>query len=714
MPATARRSARRPARRADAPSTLDRVEAIARNLWWTWHLPAKRLIESLDPALYHAANNNPIATIRRLSPTRRDFLNSDAAFADRVASVERDWHHYMTARSWFDRTAKGAEKKAKIAYFCMEFAVQECLPLYAGGLGVLAGDHLKSASDLGVPLVAVGILWRKGYYRQEITADGSTRVLYPASDFDELPVHDTGVTFRVTLGKHTPLVKIWRMDVGRVPVYLMDTDLPENPPKVRRFTHHLYAGGDPEYRIQQEMLLGVGGLAALDAMGVEPTVLHLNEGHAAFCGMERVRRLREKNYSIERAIKAVRASTVFTTHTPVPEGNDRFDAKAVWPYIGPIAEAAGLDRERALGWGREDPTDKKEQFCMTVLALKLAEHCNGVAELHGDTARKMWLRTYGASDPKRVPIGHVTNGVHPPTWISDDAHDFYAKHLKPRWVGAGPDADPWANAEKIPAEELWHLRNRLRRRLIGFLRERIREQVLYHEGGDAQLASYYDELRDDALTIGFARRFATYKRAPLMFSQPNKLAELLGDPARPVQILFAGKAHPMDDAGKAFVQKVWQMSRRPEFRGKIFLLQNYDMEIGRMLTQGCDLWLNNPVRPMEASGTSGMKCPLNAGLNCSILDGWWPEGYDGKNGFSLGGEQFKDRAKQDRHDAARIYEVLGGEVIPEFYRRGRDGVPRAWCKRVARAMRTQCAQFSTHRMVAEYLEGYYLPAHASR
>lgn len=695
------------------PSTLDRVDALARDLWWTWNTGAKRLMESLDPALYRATSNNAIKTINRLDDTRRTVLNEDAAFARRVAGIEKDRSEYLKAKTWFQRTATAKQKKMTVAYFCMEYGLQESLPLYAGGLGVLAGDHLKSASDLGIPVVAIGVLWRKGYYRQEILPDGATRVLYPPADWNDMPFVDTGKSFKMEIGSSTVKVKIWKIQVGRIPLYLLDTDIPENTPKNRELTHYLYAGGDPAYRVRQEMLLGVGGLKALDTLDIAPTVTHLNEGHAAFAGLERIRRAVKSGKSYEDALASVRSSSVFTTHTPVPEGNDRFDAKLVMPYIKKMAAEIGLSRDETLALGREVPSDKAEPFCMTVLALKTAEHCNGVAKLHGETARKMWLRTYDATTPSQVPIGHVTNGVHPQTWISDDAQAFYDRHLKPKWVGADPDTNWWKNASKIPAADLWAFRQSLRRRLVAFLRERMREQLIYHEGGDRGLNELYDALDENALTIGFARRFALYKRAPLMFRNPKRLAELIGSADRPVQFIFSGKAHPMDTAGQEFVQKVWQMSQKPAFKGRIFLLQNYDLEIGRMLTQGCDLWLNNPIRPMEASGTSGMKGPLNAGLNCSILDGWWPEGYKPNNGWKLGnGEQFTSRAKQDRFDAEQIYEVLAKQVVPEFYDRNRAGVPTKWVKRVQNAMASQCAAFSSHRMLAEYLEGYYFPAHA--
>ncbi|MEM9063879.1 MAG: alpha-glucan family phosphorylase [Planctomycetota bacterium] len=707
--------ARRSSRATKPTDPLARVDTLARNMWWTWNTSAKRLMESLDPALYHATNNNPIKTLRRLEPYRRAALAEDPAFDKRVASVEKDFASYLKTKTWFQRTASARDKRMTIAYFCMEYGLQESLPLYAGGLGVLAGDHLKSASDLGIPLVAIGVLWKKGYYRQEILPDGGVRVLYPEAVWDDMPFEDTGVVFKFPCGRKDLHVKIWKLDVGRTPLYLLDTDLKKNTPKDRELTHYLYAGGDPEYRVRQELLLGVGGLYALDALGIEPTVTHLNEGHAAFAGIERVRRLvTEQGYEYEEAVDQVASTSVFTTHTPVPEGNDRFEPNLVMKYIKPMTDQIGLNRKRTLALGREDVHDNDETFCMTVLALKTSDHCNGVAELHGDTARKMWVKTYGVKDPGEVPIGHVTNGVHPQTWISDDAADFYDVHLKPKWSGAGPEDDWWKGAGSIPPADIWALRNRLRRKLVTTLRSRMKEQLLYHEGGDADVIELYDRLDENALTIGFARRFALYKRAPLIFTDLKRLESLLANDKRPVQIIFAGKAHPMDDAGHEFVSRVWNMSQDPRFRGRIFLLQNYDLEIGRILTQGCDVWLNNPVRPMEASGTSGMKCPLNAGLNCSILDGWWPEGYKDRNGFKLGdGEQFKSRARQDRFDAEQIYSVLEKQVVPEFYKRARNGLPMDWIKRVKWAMRDHCCAFSSHRMLAEYLEDYYSPANAN-
>ena len=608
-------SHRRAPRRAGAARAGDpfaRLEALARNLWWTWNPSAKRLFESLDPALWTATGQNPLKTIAGLNEVRREALRHDARFLGALSGVEAELRDYLRARTWFARTATPRQRRMRVAYYCMEYGLHECVPLYAGGLGILAADHLKSASDLGIPLTGVGVLWKFGYYRQEIDADADVRVLYPRTDPAEVPIVDTKKRFKVRIGRSEVAVKIWSLTIGRVTLYLLDTDLQENRPRDRALTHHLY-GGDNEYRIRQEILLGVGGLKALDVLGVAPTVHHLNEGHAAFAPLERVRRLVAGGSDLEGAIDEVRASSVFTTHTPVPEGNDRFDVRLFNRYMKSYGPDLGLKPAELLALGREDESDQEEPFCMTVLALKLAERSNGVAELHGETSRGMWMKTFGASKPSGVPIGHVTNGIHPETWIADEARPFYDRRLRPKWVGAGPDDDWWAKAPKAPAEELWELRQTLRKRMIASLRERMRGQMVYHLDEPDYVNSLFDTLDEDALTIGFARRFALYKRAPLIFRNPKRLAALLGDADRPVQLIFAGKAHPMDEKGHEYVRTVARFCRKAPFRGRVFIIQNYDTSIGRLLTQGCDVWLNNPVRPMEASGTSGMKPPLNGG-----------------------------------------------------------------------------------------------------
>ena len=566
-----------------------------------------------------------------------------------------------------------------------------------------------------MPLVAVGLLYRCGYYTQEFAVDGSTRVIYPQIDFADLPVSDTGKTISLLIGKRTVKARIWRQTVGRTAMYLLDTDVVGNHAQDRALTRHLY-GGDREYRIRQEMLLGIGGVMALEAVGVRATVFHMNEGHAAFAAMERVRRLLKAGKSMTDAVKIVRATSVFTTHTPVPAGNDRFDPKLTLKYIGRYANELGITPQDLLASGRENERDRKEPFCMTVLALKLAHHCNGVAALHGEVSRKMWVKVYGLDEDESdsVPIGHITNGVHSETWLAPEMRPLYDKYLKPRWTGAGPEHDPWKNASKIPDAELWAARRMLRSRLIGFVRQRLADQIARAHGPIEMLAAAHETFDPDALTIGFARRFATYKRAPLIFHDAKRLARILGHEKRPVQIVFAGKAHPADAGGQAFAQEIYCHAYEQRFLGRVVILEDYDMHVGRMLTSGVDVWLNNPLRPQEASGTSGMKPPLHGGLNLSILDGWWPEAYNAKNGWAIGGKQFAKQKQQDAHDAESMYTLLERQVVPAFYTCDKNGVPKKWVAMMKESMRSVCRQFGTGRMVAEYVEKYYLPAHLGK
>lgn len=699
--------------RSAAPTLFARTERLARNLLWSWDSETQRLFASLDPALWEATLHNPIQTLGRLTPERRAAVEGDPGYAQRLAQSEQRAAEYLKSSTWFERARPTRGKRLLVAYFCSEFAVSECMQQYAGGLGVLAGDHLKSASDLGVPLVGVGLLYRRGYYRQQFSDDGATRVTYPEYRFDEFPVADTGKRVAVPLGRRDVVARIWVMQVGRTPLYLLDTDLRENKPADRAITAALY-GGDNETRIQQEIILGVGGVRALAALGLKPSVYHLNEGHAAFCALERLRALKAAGRAYERAFERVRASTVFTTHTPVPAGHDRFSTQLTMKYLGPLAAALGLSRDQFMRLGRENPRDPKAPLCMTALALRLSAQCNGVAALHGRTTRAMWKDIYGVARAEDVPIGHVTNGVHTRTWLAPEMEPLYTRYLKPRWLSAGPRDDCWKNADRIPDKELWAARQLLRRKLVHFARQRLAEQAIKRGAPAGEVAAAYAALRDDALTIGFARRFATYKRAPLIFSDLKRLSRILNSEQRPVQLLFAGKAHPRDLDGQRFAQLVVQHARASSFRGCVAVIEEYDMHVGRMLTSGCDVWLNNPIRPLEASGTSGMKPPLHGGVNFSILDGWWPEAFEGANGWAIGDErEWSDARARDKADANSIYATLERELVPEFFERGADGLPKAWIERMRASMRTVCAAFSSHRMLGDYVERYYVPANAS-
>ncbi|RJP40856.1 MAG: alpha-glucan family phosphorylase [Phycisphaerales bacterium] len=714
---------------SDIDALLRRALALARNLWWTWNGEAQQFFASLDAALWEATNHNPIQTIRRLSAERRAALTIDKTLDQRLAACERALRAYLRARPWFARTARGAQRQLRVAYFCAEYGLHECLPLYSGGLGILAGDHLKSASDLGVPLVGVGLMYRSGYYHQVIAPDGGTRVACADYDYADWPVTDTGKIIAIPFGRRTVKARVWRAEVGRVPLLLLDSDVAGNRPDDRHVTRHLY-GGDREYRLRQELLLGVGGVLALKALRIRPTVYHLNEGHAAFCTVQRLLQLRGRRMTLAAATEAIRRSTVFTTHTPVPAGHERFDPALVTRYFGAAAAKIGLKPSEFLGLGRTDPTDgaSSEPFCMTTLALRHSNHCNGVAELHGATSRRMWTAVYGVADPDEVPIGHVTNGIHSESWLADEARPFYAIHLKPRWAGADPGADFWTHVDAVPDEALWTLRNVLRRRLVAFVRERLIRNALeaaaaVGTGKSARARAHgtqdMDALRralcEDTLTIGFARRFAAYKRAPLLFSQPDRLAAMVRHLEHPVQFVFAGKAHPADVAGQKFLQAVHRFAHDPRFAGRIVLLPAYDYHVARVLVSGCDVWLNTPRRPMEASGTSGMKGPLHGGLNLSILDGWWPEAFNGRNGWAIGdATELPDASAQDRKDAESLYDVLEQEVIPTFYDRDAGGIPFGWTRMMREAMRTVCARFSAGRMVGDYIRRYYMPAHGGR
>jgi starch phosphorylase len=683
---------------------------VAHDLWWSWNEVAQRPFAALDPNLWEASNHDPLAVLRGVDEPIFAARCADADFRDLVKTARDALRSYHNTVPWFERQDLPGAKGLHIAYFCSEFAIHESLQQYSGGLGVLAGDHLKSASDLGLPFTAVGLLYQQGYYLQQLRADGSTRVIEPRWDPRNMPLEDTGVDIKVPIGTRKVVARLWTMKVGRIRAVLMDTDRKGNRPKDRRLTEGLYKG-EPELRMRQQVLLGVGGVLALKALGIKATVFHLNEGHAAFASVARLAALRRKGASLEEALQLIRRSTVFTTHTPVPAGHDRYDTSMVAEALEPCWREAGLARSAFLEMGSERPNDPKAPFCMTVLALRTAEHVNGVAALHGRVSREMWQQVYGVSDPALVPIGHVTNGIHARTWLASEAEAFWKRSIGLDLDHVERGVDPWAAAEKADAAEFWALRGALRARLVQFIRERLTRQAR-RRGEAPELVLRASEAFDpQALTIGFARRFATYKRAPLIFRDAKRLHRILSAEGRPVQLVFAGKAHPRDRDGQAYAAEVHRWARENGFEGRVALIEEYDMHVGRMLVSGCDVWLNNPLRPHEASGTSGMKPPMHGGINLSILDGWWPESHDGTNGWAIGdGSEGTDREKQDAIDAESLYGLLECEVVPEFYDRDTKGLPRRWIHRALRSVATVPGRFNTHRMVAEYLEKSYLPA----
>ncbi|HEY6838801.1 MAG TPA: alpha-glucan family phosphorylase, partial [Geobacteraceae bacterium] len=605
-----------------------------------------------------------------------------------------------------------------IAYFSMEFGLHESLPVYSGGLGILAGDHLKSASDLGLPLVGVGLLYRQGYFRQYLNIEGWQQEFYPENDFYNLPLRlerdaeGRPLTFDIDMAGRRVLVHIWRVQVGRIPLYLLDTNLEDNTPEDREITTRLY-GGDQDMRIRQEILLGIGGIRALRLLGIEPTVCHMNEGHAAFLALERVRILMEEHrLRFSEAREAVRAGNVFTTHTPVEAGIDHFPPDLLEKYLGRYYRGLGLSRDEFLGLGRQNPRYHHETFCMAVLALRLAIHSNGVSQLHGDVSRKMWRNLWPELPEEHLPLTSITNGVHIKTWLSGEMARLLVRYLGPRWLDDATDAGLWRRVARVPDAELWRTHKRGRERLVDYARKRLKEQLTQVGATAKEIAVASEVLDPDILTIGFARRFATYKRGTLLLRDLDRLARILNDAERPVQIIFAGKAHPADHQGKELIRQIVQLSHQERFRHRVVFIEDYDMGVARHLVQGVDVWLNTPRRPMEASGTSGMKVAFNGGLNMSILDGWWVEGYKGNNGWAIGrGEVYDDIEYQNEVEGRAIYDLLEKEIVPLFYDRGSDGIPRGWIACMKASLQSLCPVFSTDRMVQEYAEHFYIPAH---
>ena len=699
------------------PERLQALQKLAYNLWWCWNSDAVALFRRIDVELFEALDHSPVKLLGATPQSRFEQLLGDDGFLAHMDRVEAAFNHYMAAPTWFQETY-GTDAGVRIAYFSAEFGIHESVPVYSGGLGVLAGDHLKSASDLGVPLCGVSLMYREGYFRQYLNADGWQQERYPENDFFNLPLipetrpDGTPLTIGVQLPGREVFAKVWRIQVGRVPLYLIDCNIPQNRPEDRNITAQLY-GGDQNTRIQQEIVLGIGGLRALKALGREPTVCHMNEGHSAFCALERIRSLmEEQGLDYATAFEAVKAGTCFTTHTPVPAGNDAFPPHMIETYLGDYMRALKLDRSAFLGLGRQNPRDENEPFGMTVLAIKTSNTSNGVSKLHGQVSRKMWKNIWPGLPEVEVPISSITNGVHTQSWISPEIGQIYDRYLGVQWEERPTDFDIWKRVDHIPDGELWRTHERCRERLVAFARSRLRLQ-LKRRGATPSEVEFADEVLDpDALTIGFARRFATYKRGTLIFRHLDRLEKILNDKDRPVQFIFAGKAHPRDNGGKELIAQVVQMARKAEYRRRIVFLEDYDMNIARHMVHGVDVWLNNPRRPLEASGTSGMKVCCNGGINLSVLDGWWVEGYEGDNGWAIGsGEEYTDLTYQDEVESRSIYDLIEQEIAPAFYTRGGDGVPRAWLKRMKRSISTNVPVFNTNRMVQEYADRCYVPSY---
>ena len=702
------------------PARLQALEELAYNLRWSWDHETIGLFRRLDRDLWEEAGHNPVLMLGSISQDRLHDAAQDEAFLAHMDRVAADLREYVGRSSTWYQKAHGPSSRPLVAYFSMEFGLTECLPIYSGGLGILAGDHLKSASELGVPLVGVGLLYQKGYFRQYLTHEGWQQERYPVNDFSVLPIRphhgDDGQPTRIAidLAGRQVILRPWCLQVGRVTLVLLDANIPENPPDLQDVTDELY-GGDGDLRIKQEIVLGVGGIRALLALNLRPRIFHMNEGHCAFLGLERIRYLMgERHVSFQEALEIVAASGVFTTHTPVPAGIDVFSAEKMELYFGAFREIFGITREEFLDLGRVHPGKPDEGFNMAVLAIRTASVVNGVSRLHARVSRQLWRDVWPGVPDDEIPIAHVTNGVHPQSWISDDMRTLYDRYLGPRWAEEPGDTRVWNRGEQIPGEELWRTHERRRERLVAFARRRLREQLRSRGAGPTEIAEADDVLDPEALTVGFGRRFATYKRGTLLLSDAVRLERIVNAPGRPVQILFAGKAHPKDEPGKELIRQVVQLARRPEFRRRIVLLEDYDQVVARYMVEGVDVWLNTPRRPLEASGTSGMKAAFNGALNLSILDGWWDEAYTPNTGWAIGrGEEYADHGYQDRVEAGALCDLLENEVVPLFYRRGADGLPRGWIALMRSAMTALCPVFNTNRMVHQYVEGY-LRAEARR
>ena len=697
------------------PTRLGHFHELAYNLWWSWHPAAQKLYRDLDPELWERVEHNPVKLLRDLSPERLYAAASDptylAAYDQVIASLEA---HLNSHTSWFTQHYPQAQNEL-IAYFSAEFGLHESLPIYSGGLGILAGDHCKAASDLGIPLVGVGFLYPQGYFRQRIDVHGWQQAIYEKIHFSEVPARPAlnsegrQVMISVELPGRMVYARVWHIQVGRVTLYLLDTDVALNGHGDRELTARLY-GGDQETRIAQEFVLGIGGVRALRALGIDPTVWHVNEGHCAFLVLERIRELVAQGLSFAAAREAVAANTVFTTHTPVPAGNDNFPFELMERYFGHFWPQLGTDRETFLSLGRHE-YPWGPQFSMTALALRMSGRRNGVSQLHGEVSRRIWQLLWPETPEEEIPIGAITNGVHVASWLAPELAELYDRYLPSDWRNQLERPETWKPLTEIPDEELWEVHCRLRHKMIDFIRSRVHRQRLRHGESAERVRATAEFLNPDALTIGFARRFATYKRATLLFRDLTRLQALLSHPDRPVQIIFAGKAHPADEPGKKLIHAIHQISQRPEFLGRIVFVEDYDINLARHLVQGVDLWLNTPRRPNEASGTSGQKASLNGVPTCSILDGWWPEAYHGTNGWAFGEtREFADPEAQDDADAQALYAILEREIIPLFFEREEDGVPHRWVQVMKEAIRSVTPQFNTQRMVREYLEKMYLPA----
>mgnify|MGYP005840593139 FL=1 len=700
------------------PETLyEKCMTLARNLWWSWHPEVINLFRDLDPIRWRQLDHNPIALLSEFTPERLELRAAELVLHSRINYAYRRLKEYLAETPLWGRTNAGVLGSKPVAYFSLEFGVHESVPIYSGGLGVLSGDHVKSASELGVPLVAVGLFYDQGYFKQHLDLDGLQHEEYLNTKVETLPMEPARgtdgkpITVEIQTRTGRLLAKVWLMRIGRVKLYLLDSDVASNNPEDRELTSRLY-GGDTRTRIRQELVVGVGGIRALKALGITPGVYHLNEGHCAFATLEAVRQqIKEDGKSFDEAVREVAKSTVFTTHTPVPAGHDRFDGGLVEEHLGPLRDELGVSFEQLMGLGRVEPQNQHEPFCMTVLALKLSRRANAVSNLHGHVSRRMWAHLWPWRVEEEIPIGHITNGVHIQSWLAYQMQQLYDRNFPVGWMDRHGEPEVWQAIRNVDPGELWETHHALKNQLLAFVRRRVSRQCRRRGESDDAVEAARNILDPNVLTIGFGRRFATYKRADLILNNLERLAAMINDPHRPIQIIFAGKAHPADEPGKQLIRRIANLRHDPRFAGRIAFIEDYDINVCRHMIQGVDVWLNNPRRPLEASGTSGQKAVLNGALNLSVLDGWWAEAYDGTNGFAIGhGTHHVDDRITDARDAADLLRVLTEEVIPLYYDRDVDGLPRNWIKRMMNSISSLAWRFSAHRMVADYVKHGYLPA----
>jgi starch phosphorylase len=700
------------------PESLKGLEALAKNLFWSWNPQFIELFKRIDPVLWAACGHNPVKLIGTVSQSRLEALAANESFLNELKRATDGLQEYLGSPTWFQKVGPG-DTDPVIAYFSAEFGLHECLPIYAGGLGILAGDHLKSASDLGIPIVGIGLMYQKGYFRQYLNIDGWQQEAYVENDAFNMPAElvrkssSRPLTISVEYPGRSVQAQIWSISVGRLKLYLLDTNIPANSPGDRMVTSSLY-GGDRELRIRQEILLGIGGLKALAAMGITPTVCHMNEGHAAFMALERVRQLRSTtNMTFDEAVEATRAGNVFTTHTIVKAGLDEFDVDLMDKYFGSYFPHLGINRRQFLSLGRMLPDDDNEPFKMPVLAIKLSSYLNGVSKLHGQISREVWGSLWPGVPSREVPIVSITNGIHLESWLSDEMAGLYHRYLGPTWSSTVFDKSVWEQVDQIPDEELWSAHQRCKDQLIVFARKRLMAQMQRRGTCQGELRRAEEVLDPEALTIGFARRFVAYKRGDLLLRDAERLVRLVNNPERPVQIVFAGKAHPRDNAGKEIIRHIVHFAGQENVRRRVVFLEDYDIDVARFLVRGVDVWLNNPRRPMEASGTSGMKAAANGVLNMSTLDGWWCEGYVPDGGWIIGaGENYDSPDYQDTVESQSLYNLLENEIVPLFFTRPAGNLPRLWLQRMKTSIKWVAPRFNTHRMLAEYTRRFYGPAAA--